>query len=272
MSNIRVEAATYLMSKGIPRNGAIAVAAVLYFESGLHPGSQGHQATETPGVLNPHGAYGIASWNGPRQAALQAFCNSKGIPVENVNSQLWFVLNECANRYHKSWAAMRDQGMAIATIITTFVDEYENPADKSKEIAGSESIAAEFQASVPVSVPIEAQIQIPTAAPPTAPIVPSTTPEVSTVNPALVLQILVQIVTIISDITAVVRSLHLGSAPASTPASLAATGTPPINPSPHTASFPFPQLPLAADPNLAATLEKILAALAAISPPQQPAA
>lgn len=137
------------LAKGIPPGGAVALPSVLYYESKLNPGSQGYQSTEHGGVLNPHGAYGIASWNGPRQAALLAYAYR--LPVDHLDTQLDFVLSEIANNYPKSWAAIRSSA-SYKSIIPIIVDEYENPKDKQKEIDAAMVIAAAL-AAVPEGQP-----------------------------------------------------------------------------------------------------------------------
>jgi hypothetical protein len=147
-----VEAAKFLMSKGLSRDAAIAVCAVLWFESKLNPGSQGVQATETPGALNPGGAYGIASWNGERQQHLADFAKTKNLPVDQLETQLWFVLNESANRYLKTWNALMSGG-TYEQIIPVFVADYENPKEHGREIDGSFIFAHELAPLVPLRVP-----------------------------------------------------------------------------------------------------------------------
>jgi hypothetical protein len=104
-------------------------------------------------VLNPSGAYGIASWNGPRQAALAAFASTKGLDVALVNTQLLFVLTEAANSYPKVWAAITNPNLTYDQIIPIFVADYENPADHAKEIAAALAIAVELIQVVPSVVP-----------------------------------------------------------------------------------------------------------------------
>jgi Phage tail lysozyme len=117
---------------------AAGIVAVLYAESKLEIGSQGIQASETGGVLNPHGAYGVASWNGARQKALKDFAVEKGwsegqgdIPLE---IQLAFVLTECANSYPQTWSAI-EVGLDVSHFISQFVLDYERPKDVAAEAA-----------------------------------------------------------------------------------------------------------------------------------------
>jgi Phage tail lysozyme len=136
----------HYLGKGIARAPAAVIIAVLTYESGLRTGSQGRQSTETPGLLNPHGAYGIASWNGFRQARLRQFALANGwneqgdIPLE---IQLDFVLHECEQFYPIVWDAIR-YGTNISKFLPLFVRVYEHPARPGRETEGSLPLAHEL--------------------------------------------------------------------------------------------------------------------------------
>lgn len=149
------DAINYLMGT-LNRTKAVAVGivSVMYaVESKLHTGSQGHQSTETPGTLNPGGAYGIASWNGPRQAALGAFASKYGLKVDDLFTQLHFVLTESANSYPQVWAVMQNPATTYQEMIVAFTDYYENPANKQNEISVAEAFAASIWDQVVVPTP-----------------------------------------------------------------------------------------------------------------------
>jgi len=171
-----IDACKFYLSQPDPisRQAAVAIVSCLYYESALKPGSQGIQSTETPGVLNPSGAYGIASWNGPRQAALAAFASAKGLDVAAVNTQLLFVLTEMANNYHKVWAAITNPNLTYEQIIPIFVADYENPADHAKEIAAALAIAVELIQVVPEVVISSPVVMYPPAV--TSPVKPTPIP------------------------------------------------------------------------------------------------
>lgn len=148
------DAVAYLRSPlGLTKHAAVAVVSCLWYESKLNPGSQGHQPTETPGILNPVGAYGIASWNGPRQSALSSFADRKLLHVERLETQLHFVVTECANWYPDVFKAINSKTLTYNEIIPVFVAEYENPKNHEAEIAGSKAFAAQLYDSVPDAVP-----------------------------------------------------------------------------------------------------------------------
>ena len=189
---VAVNAVTFLMGMGISKDIGTAISSVGYAgESQLNPGSQGAQSTETPGALNPSGAYGIFSWNGPRQTLLQKFATEKGLPVGAVNTQLAFCLTEMANPgYPRCKAAIWPNGLGkpVGTIsytdfIPIFVEEYENPANPTAEIARAQAFAVTLYPAIPAAVaptpslaPAPAPAPQPTPLPSSAPIPVATAP------------------------------------------------------------------------------------------------
>lgn len=189
-------AVEHYLGKGLTKDVAVGIVAVLMAESSLNPGSQGVQSTETPGALNPSGAYGIASWNGPRQAVLSAFATKKGLNPADLTTQLDFVLTEAANSYPTMWAAIRDTSTTYSVMITEMVDTYEIPADKPGEISRAMAFAIDmysntFTPSLPaagapvVATPVTPPtVTSPIATPPT--VTPASNPPV--MNVAMVIQ------------------------------------------------------------------------------------
>jgi Phage tail lysozyme len=138
-------------AQNIPRSTAIGIVSVLWYESSLNPNAQKADGVDRGGVLNPSGAYGIASWNGSRQAALQQFAAKQSLDVNSVNTQLAFVLTEAATTpaYEEFWAKIKNNATAT-DLIPTMVQVYENPAkeDLQKEIDGSQANAVRFATAV----------------------------------------------------------------------------------------------------------------------------
>lgn len=138
----------YLGTRGLSRHAVTAIVSVLWVESKLDPGGQGTQSSERGGALNPSGAYGIASWNGPRQEHLQAFATKHSLDVALLETQLHFVLTEMANSYPPSWKSINSND-AYAQIIPVIVSNYENPANSAKEIASALDFANVLYDHVP---------------------------------------------------------------------------------------------------------------------------
>lgn len=158
---VAAEAYAYYLSKGIAPGPAAGIVATLYAgESALKTGPQVGVDPQNGGVLAPS-AYGIASWGKDRQAGLKDYALKNGwdgtgdIPL---TIQLDRVLNEAANAYPRTWAAIQG-GVSASDMVTVFVEDYERPANPSAEIARSLPLALALAASTPVPAP----------APPTAP-------------------------------------------------------------------------------------------------------
>lgn len=172
---VAIDSVNHYLSKGISKDVAVGIVSVLYAgESRLNPGSQGSQSTETGGVLNSSGAYGIASWNGPRQKNLQDFAAKKNLPVGDINTQLDFVLTECANSYPAVWAAIQKPGITYADFIQVFVEKYEVPAQPAAEIARAKAFADALYPAI-TGVPAPTPVPVPSA-PPAAPPTPVPVP------------------------------------------------------------------------------------------------
>lgn len=160
-TNIAQIAFEYYLTKGIGRNAAAGIVGVLEFESGLNPLAENNSGSETGGAINSKGSYGLAQWNGPRQQSLANFAAVKGYNVASLNTQLDFVLTECANSFSNVWTAI-ETNMDVIPFISLFVRTYENPAKPEPEIAGALATAQSLLA-LPVTTP---------ALPATAPVQP----------------------------------------------------------------------------------------------------
>ena len=247
-----IDAAIFYVRKGISKDAAVALISVLWYESKLKPGSQGSQSTETPGALNPAGAYGIASWNGSRQLALSTYATKKDLPVGELDTQLAFVLTEMANSYPKSWAAINQPGLTYSQIIPTIVAEYENPKDHPKEIAGAMEEAPELMTAVtatlaaaPVTPPTPTPAPLPWPLPLPSTGVQTTMP---VINPALITT-LVQLFAPIAEslVSGIVKGIITQIA--AMEAAQAKAGTVPT----------FPTLP-GLDPNILASIQATIQA------------
>lgn len=181
---------------------ALALVAVGFYESGLNPGPQ---SGNTGGVLGP-AAYGLFSWNGPRQAPLQSFAMAhgwNGTGVIPLDVQALFALTEMANSYPTVWAAYQQiqteyqPGMSNAQIlalansfIATMVDLYEIPANPAPEIAGAQAYAASWLASGKIVAPTPAPVPVPTPTPSPTPVptpAPSSATVIAEINDVIVL-------------------------------------------------------------------------------------
>jgi hypothetical protein len=94
--------------------------------------SFGYQGSENGGVLNRLGAWGIAQWNGPRQAHLSSYASKLGLSSSSLDAQTGFAVFEAKNR-----------GINLNSI-SDIVNRFEVPAERYRagEIAGASKIAA----------------------------------------------------------------------------------------------------------------------------------
>ncbi len=212
---LAIDSASHYVSKGLTRDSAVAIIAVLYSgESGL---STGPQKGNHGGVLGPH-AVGIASWNGERQGrkpgddpattreGLKDFADLHGRDWQTIDTQLDFVLTECANYYPSVWSQLTQGPIAspngshsedYKTIIGEFVRKYEVPAEPDPEIARSLAFAAQLYQLVPetaASSPITprepqraSQKPAPPPPPPSQPASQGTPPMPAAIDPVAIL-------------------------------------------------------------------------------------
>ena len=143
---VAITSAERYVQKGLTKDAACAIVSVLYAgESGLNPGPQpATSGTDHGGILYQHGAMGIASWNGSRQQALANFAARKGESAWALNTQLDFVLTECANSYRTVWEYISLGSKNYYDIIPIFVREYENPKNPQQEIERAITFAREL--------------------------------------------------------------------------------------------------------------------------------
>ena len=92
-------ASNFFGQRGYDPNAVAGIVANLRYESGekLNPLAMNNSGTETGGAINPRGAFGIAQWNGPRQADLLQFAGDPN-RARMLDTQLAFVAHELQKR------------------------------------------------------------------------------------------------------------------------------------------------------------------------------
>lgn len=179
----------FLMGKGISKPAAVGIVSVLKVESDLNPLAENNTGTENPGPINPQGSFGLKQANGPRQQNLLNFAKKKGLNYKDAETQLWEVLNEMANDYHKTWAVVNNPASTYAEVIDTMVQDYERPKSSDSEIAAATKYAEEYIAyniDVP-STPVSAPVSVPIPAPAPIPAPVPVTPVPAQVSPSVIL-------------------------------------------------------------------------------------
>ena len=109
------QARDYLISKGLPKENASAIVGNLLQESQL----------KTTVLGDGDASFGIAQWNGDRRRNLHNFAQSQGKDVNDMFTQLDFVLTENRDRFN------RDVFAKLPTLqekTKYFSDTYESPS------------------------------------------------------------------------------------------------------------------------------------------------
>lgn len=109
-----------LVSRGLPAHVAQGIVMNFQDESGLNPGIN----EAAPIVPGSRGGFGLAQWTGPRRKALESYAASSGRPVDDVDTQLDFLMTELEGpekaAFQKTLAA-GDAGQAAAAFATNFL-------------------------------------------------------------------------------------------------------------------------------------------------------
>lgn len=100
----------------------IADAFVMNFkdESNLNPGIN----EANPVVAGSRGGFGLSQWTGPRRKALEAYAASRGLPVDDGDMQLDFLMTELQGPENAAWQAIQaapNTGEAAAAIVNKFL-------------------------------------------------------------------------------------------------------------------------------------------------------
>ncbi len=109
-----------LMARGMPQHVAEGFAMNFQDESGLDAGIN----EISPLVPGSRGGFGLAQWTGPRRKQLEAFAAERGVPVNDENMQMDFLVWELANS-EKGAAneifSTQNSGDAAAAIVNKFL-------------------------------------------------------------------------------------------------------------------------------------------------------
>jgi hypothetical protein len=91
-----------LVQRGIPLHIAQGMVANMIAESRLDPGIN----EIAPLVPGSRGGFGLNQWTGPRRRALEAEAQRLGVPVDDLDFQLDFTLNELRGPESRAWGAL----------------------------------------------------------------------------------------------------------------------------------------------------------------------
>lgn len=91
-----------LVARGVPLHIARGMVANMIAESGLNPGIN----EIAPLVPGSRGGYGLNQWTGPRRRQYEAFAQDRGVPLDDLETQLDFTLWELQNTEKGAWNAL----------------------------------------------------------------------------------------------------------------------------------------------------------------------
>ena len=132
-----------LIKRGLPEH--IADGFVMNFkdESGFNPGIN----ERNPIVEGSRGGFGLAQWTGPRRVALEEFAQTQGRPVDDMDLQLDFLMQELQGseaNAAKSIFSTKDSGSAAAAIVNDFLrPAEEHRARRSAQYTGGNGATTE---------------------------------------------------------------------------------------------------------------------------------
>src|SRR6185436_10952730 len=128
--------AAALVSRGVPEHVARGVVMNFQDESGLDTGIQ----ETTP---NAHGTrgFGIAQWTDSRRIALEDFARSQGKPIDDLDTQMDFFMQENAGPEAGAWKSVVNQP-TTQDAAAAFVRDWERPATVHKNARMAKYAAA----------------------------------------------------------------------------------------------------------------------------------
>jgi hypothetical protein len=97
-----------LMARGLPPHIAQGVTANMIAESRLDPGIN----EIAPLVPGSRGGFGLNQWTGPRRKALEEAARQRGVPVNDLDFQLDFTMEELRGPEAKAWNALQGASSA----------------------------------------------------------------------------------------------------------------------------------------------------------------
>lgn len=109
-----------LISRGLPDHVADAFVMNMKDESNLNPGIN----EISPLVPGSRGGFGLYQLTGPRRVAYEAFARDRGVPLDDVDAQLDFLVTELEgpeSRAARNILSSGDTGTAAAAIVRDFL-------------------------------------------------------------------------------------------------------------------------------------------------------
>jgi hypothetical protein len=141
-----------LVQRGIPLHVAQGMVANMMVESRLDPGIN----EIAPVVPGSRGGYGLNQWTGPRRRQFEDFAQERGVPFDDLNTQLDFTLWELQNTERGAWNALQgaDDPVEAARIyseqfLRPGIPHLDRRMDYARQFAGMEPAPQNALAGAP---------------------------------------------------------------------------------------------------------------------------
>lgn len=92
-----------LMARGVPLHVAQGIVANMIAESRLRTDIN----EAAPLVPGSRGGFGLNQWTGPRRRALEAAAQERGVPVNDLDFQLDYTMEELQGPERRAWTALQ---------------------------------------------------------------------------------------------------------------------------------------------------------------------
>jgi hypothetical protein len=150
-----------LQSRNVPTHIAEGFAMNIADESGFDTGIN----EANPIVEGSRGGFGLIQWTGPRRRALESFAAEQGKPVDDLDMQLDFLVQELGGTESAAWkriSAASTKEEAAALILNEFLRPAESHRAKreAKYLGGAGGFEARGAGSAPKDVPAPSTLSV----------------------------------------------------------------------------------------------------------------
>lgn len=143
-----------LVARGLPDHIAEGFVKNMQDESGLNPGIN----EAAPLVPGSRGGFGLYQLTGPRRRAFEAFASERGLPLDDVDAQLDFMMMELQGPERAAWekiSGAQNAGEAGAAIVNYFLrPAEEHRASRAAEYLGGQGMPSSPAPTSAPSIPI----------------------------------------------------------------------------------------------------------------------
>lgn len=137
-----------LVARGLPEHVAEGFVMNFQDESGLNPGIN----EAAPTVPGSRGGFGLYQLTGPRRRAYESYAAEKGVPLDDVDAQLDFMMMELQGPEAAAWSKIsgtQNAGEAGAAIVNSFL----RPAEEHRASRAAKYLGGTTAAPAPTSAP-----------------------------------------------------------------------------------------------------------------------